>query len=56
MKASLGGLQQSVAQLRTAMVALELRPPLGADAAQSGADCLRVRRAARGAGPTRLPV
>lgn len=41
MKTSLGSLQQAVGQLRTAVVALELRPPLG-DAAQSGASCLQV--------------
>lgn len=41
MKASLGALQQAVGQLRTTVVALELRPPLG-DAAHHGADCLQV--------------
>jgi hypothetical protein len=41
MKTTLGSLQQAVGQLKTAVVALELRPPLGGDAAQ-GADCLQV--------------
>lgn len=41
MKGSLGSLQTAVAQLKTAVVALELRPPLG-DATASSADCLQV--------------
>ena len=41
MKGSLGSLQAAVAQLKTAVVALELRPPLG-DAAAGSADCLQV--------------
>lgn len=41
MKGSLGSLQAAVAQLKTAVVALELRPPLG-DATSSSADCLQV--------------
>lgn len=46
MKASLGSLQAAVAQLKTAVVALELRPPLG-DAAQDSASCLQWLQRAR---------
>lgn len=43
MKSTLGSLQAAVGQLKTAMVAVELRP-LGAAAADS-ADCLQASRA-----------
>lgn len=49
MKGSLGSLQTAVAQLKTAVVALELRPPLG-DAAASSADCLQVQGRCLGRG------
>lgn len=55
MKASLGSLQQAMGQLKTALVALELRPPLG-DVAQSGAGCLQVTPRAARACPVRAWV
>lgn len=49
MKGSLGSLQTAVAQLKTAVIAQELRPPLG-DAAASSADCLQVQGRCLGKG------